>query len=535
MSNKTEQQQTLGSASLIGFAAVGGALVGFLLQQVVAYHFGASTTTDAFFMASSTSELVTKLLLGGSITAVFLPLFVQRLSQNNRTAAWELAMNIWHITALLFGIACLALAIFAPVFVRFVAPGFSPSATELTISLLRVLLPSFFFLFLVDLAVAMLHSLRQFAIPALLRIIAPGASVLSVVLLNSSMGIYSLAVGVVIGSIIQLSLVWWGLGRQGFKYRFVFAPRHADIRRVLQLLYPFILSVLVTQAAGIVYRILVSDLSTGSLSSLKYAEKITQLSTIIFLNSVTTVIYPLLSEKASHNDVVGMQRTIGAAIRLTTLVTVPLIIGIGVLRKPLIELIYHHGSFDTTAVNLTSTALLFLSLGLCINAISSVFGHAILALQQTRAAVAITITSQAVAIMLFVSLVPAMNHAGLALASSLVPLSSSLLYYLYLSRFIPRLGEVFRHRTFIKIGILAIGLFLVLYALREVLSTVALPSKLAATLQLIVPTLIGSSLFFGGAYLWHISEMREVLGMVQRKFGYQPTLPDESSHVDVGT
>src|SRR6185503_16691680 len=109
-----------------------------------------------------------------------------------------------------------------------------------------------------------------------------------------------------------------------------------------------------------------------------------------FLSSITTVIYPLLSEKASQRDYVGMRETIASSIRLMSLITVPLIIGIAMLREPLIAFIFQRGSFDAFDTEQTSIALLFLVLGLTVNGISSVLGHATLALQETRASVAVS-------------------------------------------------------------------------------------------------------------------------------------------------
>lgn len=514
----TEFKQTASSAGLIGLAAFGGALVGFVLQLLVAYYFGAGSTTDAFFMAQSTSELLGKLLMGGSITAVFIPMFVERLTHGKKTDAWSLALNILHIMAALYLAFIVLLFVFTEPFVRFIAPGFTGETLDLTVQLLRVLLPSFFFLFLVELATSMLHSLRKFTLPALLRIVAPLTSIVTIVLTVQVLGIYSLALGTVIGAMLQFSILAWGLKRQGLSYRFIFAPTDPAIRRLLYLVYPFIFSVLATQGAGITYRILVSDLDSGSLASLKFAEKITQLLTIMFLNSVTLVIYPLLSQKASSKDSRGMRDTIASAIRLIFFVTIPLVIGVALLRDPLIGLVYQRGSFSAEDAAMTSVALLFLVLGLTTNGISSVFGHAVLALQKTKAAVAVTICSQVVAIALFILLVPPMEHAGLALASSLVPVSAALLYFLYLRRHVPNMLSVFVHRTYVKTTVLAAALAAGVVLALAFVQQLPLPSGVSSLASLILPSVIGSVIFFGGAYLWNVQEMREVLGIVQGKF-----------------
>ncbi len=508
--SKEELRGTAKKAGIIGLTAFIGSIVGFFLQLLVAYHFGASGTTDAFFMAQSTSELLGKLLMGGSITAVFIPLFVHRLAQKKTKEAWDLGLNIVNIMAFAYIIAIIIIWVGSGAFIRIIAPGFTGETYTLTVSLLRILLPSFFFLFLVEFATSMLHSFKEFALPASLRIVSPAISIISILLLVKSLGIYAFAVGVVAGSFIQLLILAWGLTRKGMRYRFFINVKDPSIRSLATLVYPFILSVLMTQGAGIVYRVLVSSLTEGSLSALKYAEKITQLITIIFLNSVTMVIYPLLSEKASLKDRSGMRDTIGSSMRLIVFTTLPLILAVAILRHDIVSFLYERGSFSSQDVEFTSLALLYLVLGLTTTGISSILGHAVLALQETKAAVAITISSQAVAISLFALFVPHMGFAGLALASSLVPLSSALLYYLYLTRFISYAHRIFIHPSYLKtitISICSAGAI-------WVISTIRLPYGLS----ILIPISTGCILYLALAYAFKIEEMHELMDMLQKRF-----------------
>lgn len=515
---EAEFSQTAASAGMIGLVAFVGSLVGFFLQLLVAFYFGASNQTDAYFMALSTSELLSKLLLGGSITAVFLPMFVNRLTQGQAQQAWQMALNLLHLTFLVFLVLLSILALFASPFVSFISPGFDPSTHELTTRLLLLLLPSFALLYLVDLTTAMLQALRHFFVPALLRVVSPCVSIIAILSLVKFIGIYALAVGVVVGSFIQLIILLKALRGQGFTYRFVFQPFDPAIKHLLFLTYPFLLSVLMTQGAGITYRILVSDLASGSLAAIKFAEKITQLLTIIFLNSVTMVIYPIMSAKAARHDMIGLRDTIASSIRLIFFVTLPIITGVALLRLPIVSFIYQRGSFSATDAAMTSVALLFLVIGLTTNGISSVLGHATLALQETRAAVAVSIASQAVAISLFVMLVPSLAHAGLALASSLVPLSIALLYFLYLTRFIPRLALIFYHPTYAKTAVITIGMGTLVFFVSPWTTLLVSHRQLSLLLQILLPSVIGATFFLVGAYLWRIPELIQLFSIVRTRW-----------------
>lgn len=514
---KTEFQRTAGNAGLIGLTAFGGAVFGFVLQLLVAYYFGAGAKTDAFFMAQSTSELLSKLLLGGSIASLFIPTFIHSLRHHGQDLAWREALNILHVVGCLFLVLIALIAFFTKPFVHFIAPGFDEATANLTVHILRVLLPSFFCLFLVDMGTAILHSLKRFLVPGLMRTISPIISSVVIILFAHRFGIGALAGGVVVGSLVQITLIALALKRQGYYYRFVFAPRDPALKRLLVLVYPFIFSMLVTQAAGLVYRVLVSHLAPGSLASLKFAEKITQPLMVIFLTSVTSVMYPTLAEKASHNDTAGMRETIASTLRLIVFISLPMIIGVALLRNQIIGLVYEHGLFDAHNAAQTSRALLFLILGLTTNGISAVFGYTVLSLQKTTASVAVTITSQVIAIVLFILLVPVMGHAGLALASSLVPLFTTVLYFTYLSKFIPNLRQVFLHKTYLKTFTLCLLLFMMVWVIRPLTAGIMAPKTITYLLQIIIPASLGAGLYLLGAYLWKIPEMHELAQIAKRK------------------
>ena len=512
--SKNEFQHTAKNAGIIGITASLGAVFGFALQLLVAYYYGAGHQTDAFFMAQSTSDLLSKMLMGGSVTAIFIPLFIDRLTKNNKQGAWDLALNITNTIGLIYIILIAVVFFFSTQFVQLIAPGFDAETTKLTAQLLQILLPSFFFLFMVEFATSMLQSLKHFGLPALLRIVAPSISIICIIAFVHSIGIYALAVGVVIGSIVQLGLLVWGLLKEGMQYRFFVRLKDPALRSLFHLVYPFIFSVIATQGAGLVYRVLVSGLEEGSLSALKFAEKITQLITIIFINSVTLVIYPLLSEKASLLDTAGMRTTIGRSMRLIVFTTLPLIITVAILRHPIVDVIYHHGSFTDTDANLTSLALLYLVLGLTTTGISSVLGHAILALKQTRTAVAVTIASQIVAMALFALLVPRMGVAGLAFASSLVPLSSAFLYYLYLTKSISGLYYIFKHIAYVKIMIITATACTAVWAIRPFVA-------FNAVTEIVAPLVVGIAIYSMCAYAWKLEEMREVIDIITAKIHKQ--------------
>lgn len=489
----------LGAASLLSAAA------GFLLQLLIARYFGASAATDAFFMAQSTSELLSKILLGGSLASVLLPMLVERLTHQKTKEAGELFWNTFWTASLLFVLLLIPLALFTKHFVGWIAPGFSPETAALTTRLLRLMLPAFLFAFLTQVTVAALHARREFTLPAFLRLTVP---VISMVLLLAAVRywkIYTLAIGMLIGSGIQLTFLLWKAWRDGLPLA-PWRPLDPALKRLLILLSPFILSVLATQGAGIIWRILVSGLPAGSLAALKFAEKIFQLLNIIFITTATTIAFPAFSTHLARVDFSRFMQSLRQVVRFLLFITLPVSAAVMIVRSDLIYLLYQRGAFDQGATKATSAALLFFMLGLAPNGISALLGHAVLAQKATKVAVGVTIFSQAVAIFLFWLLIKPLGHAGLALAASLVPLSIIAGYATFLAKRIPPFRKIWRDPFYLQVGVLVLIAAVVMQVVLRIFPSAPLPPLLASLCRLALTVGSGAGLYLFLASLWRLPE-----------------------------
>ncbi|TSC63674.1 MAG: virulence factor, partial [Parcubacteria group bacterium Gr01-1014_106] len=272
----TDQQPTLAhaarSGTAIGIAQVFSYAASFALSLAIAATFGAGRTTDAYFMATSTAELLAKILLGGAVTSVLLPYFVAYLAKGNPARAWALFSSLFSLAVVAFLVFGTTLQVFANGLVAFIAPGFSEETRLLTIVLLRLVFPAYLLSFLADLAMVPLHAQGRFGLPALSRLVVPVITLLAFLAFAGRIGISVLAIGTLIGTAVQLVLLLLALSRVG--YTPTTRLWNPDLKRILFLTLPFILSILAAQGAGIVYRIFVSMEPEGSLASLKFSERI---------------------------------------------------------------------------------------------------------------------------------------------------------------------------------------------------------------------------------------------------------------------
>ena len=483
------------AGSAIGISTIAALLAGFLLQLSIAYKFGAGGSTDAYFMAQGTSELLVKILLGGSITSVFLPIFVEYLIGGQQERAWRLANNLFNVSAVIFAIALFVLEIFTDKLVFFIAPGFSLEIHNLTVGILRIMLPAFFFTMLLDLGAAMLNSLRVFGLPAAARIISPLVSFFLVITLADKYGIIVLAFGALIGGALQLLLILLALKSVGVPYRPTLSFNDPDLLRVLWLVSPFILSILAAQGAGIIYRILVSHFPVGSLSALKFGDKLSQMTNSLFLTNIVVVSFPAFSRAIATGVEKEIVKTVKQAFRFMVFFGIPLTIGIVLLRTNVVRLLYQRGSFTPEDTGMTAAVLGILLIGLLANGLSSLLGHLALALKVTKISVTVTIITQVITSGLFFLFAPQMGAKGLALGSAISPFILTSLYALALTRKIPHLWTIFTDSSLFKIFISGAALFAGTYFGRNFFS------QFAHGLTNDIITIIGSTVFGLSAYL----------------------------------
>lgn len=492
------------SGSAIGMAQLAAYALGFLVSMATAEQFGVSRTTDAYFMAASTAELLAKILLGGALTSVFLPIFTEAITKGDPDRAWKLFQALFLLAFLAFALLGGLLQVAAEPLIGILAPGFQGDAQSLTVLLLRFLLPAYLFSFLADLATVPLHAHRRFGLPATSRLIVPLLTLFAIFALVHRLGVLTLALGTLAGTALHVGILLTALRRSGYRFRprlELFTP---DVRRVLTLALPFALSILAAQGAGTVYRILVSLEPEGALASLKFGEKIYQMTNILFFGTVTQVAFPAFARAAASPE--ALRARFSEATRAVAFLGIPLTVGTILLREPLVRLLFERGAFTPEATVATSLLVPFLIIGVLGNGISSLLGHLTLALQATKISVGVNIALQAIAASLFVLVTPTLGTVGLALVSGLGPFILVLLYLWALRDRGLRLGAVVLDRVFVKLLVAGAACGTLVAAATTVLQRLPAGS-VRDGLMLGTGGLVGAGTYLLVSWLLHVPEI----------------------------
>jgi putative peptidoglycan lipid II flippase len=418
-----ENSRIIKAAGVVGAATLLSRTLGYIRDAVIAWYFGAGHSSDAFIAAFRIPNLLRKLFGEGAISNAFIPVLTDYLTKDGKDEALRLARS----TLLILSVLLVALSIFgillAPLIVKVIAPGFfdSPDKIPLTITLTRIMFPYIFFIGLVALCMGILNVFGHFAAPALAPVLLNLAMICSVIFIcpHLSSPIVGLAIGVILGGVLQLSLQLPFVVRKGLILRQKGNLFHPGLKKIGRLMPPVIVGGAVYQINVLVAGLLGSLLKEGSVSYLYFADRLVQFPLGIFAIAAATAVLPSLARQAAVHDIEALKDTFGYAVRLILFLTIPSMVGLIILREPIVALLFQRGEFSSLATQLTAQALLYYAMGLGAFSAVKIVAATFFALKDTRTPVIMALVSIVANIVFGIILMRPLAHGGLALATSL--------------------------------------------------------------------------------------------------------------------
>jgi putative peptidoglycan lipid II flippase len=418
-----ENDRVTKAAGIIGIFTFFSRILGLIRDVLIANFFGSGMSADAFFVAFRIPNLLRRLFAEGSFTVAFIPVFTEYLQNRSREEALLLARAVLtFLVCILTGITMLGI-VFSPLIVRVIAPGFGGMGEKyaLTVLLTRIMFPYIFLVCLLALFMGILNSLRHFAAPAIAPILLNVAMIAALLFILPYMRqpTIALAFGVIVGGVIQVLLQVPFLMHRGFSFALQWNIRHPALKRIGRLMLPTIFGSAVYQINQLIGTLLASLLREGSISYLYYADRLVQFPLGVFAIAISTAVLPSLSRHAAEGDMHQLKQTLSHALRLTMFITIPAMVGLIVLRQPIITLLFQRGAFDSCTTVMTAQALFYYSLGLWAFAGLRVFVSAFYSLQDTKTPVKVAVAAMFINVILSLILMGPLKHGGLALALSL--------------------------------------------------------------------------------------------------------------------
>lgn len=507
------------AAGIVSGATFLSRLLGFIRDMVIAGFFGAGMAADAFFVAFRIPNLLRRLFAEGSLTIAFIPVFTEYLQKDGEAAAFQMARSAFRLISLILALAAVLGILLAPLIVRIMAPGFmlAPDKLSLTIGLTRFMFPYIIFICLVALCMGILNALGHFAAPAFAPVFLNLSMIVVVLLVSPHLQnpVYALAIGVLLGGLLQLALQIPFLVKSGLFFWKAAGWFHPGLKRVGILMLPAVFGAAVYQINIIVGNMLASLLPQGSISYLYYADRLVQFPLGIFAIATATAVLPSFSKYAARNDTAALNETFGYALRLVSFITVPAMVGLIILREPIIGLLFQRGAFDADTTILTAQALLYYGFGLWAFSAVRIVVPLFYALQDTRTPVTMAAISIGVNIILGATLMWPLKHGGLALATSLASILNLVLLIRALNKKVGLLKWVPVLKSIIKSLCCAVVMGVVVMATARLM----LPAGGATFHQLfmgvILSVVLGVGTYTACAFLVKCPETRELIHILK--------------------
>ncbi|HUH67125.1 MAG TPA: murein biosynthesis integral membrane protein MurJ [Syntrophales bacterium] len=522
----SENSKVAKAAGVVSLATMLSRIFGFLRDMVVAAFFGAGLTTDAFFIAFRIPNVLRRLIGEGSLTVSFVPVFTECL-KNKKEEAYELADVAFTALSIILVIVSILGVIFSPLIVTLQVPGWyikHPSHYHLTVFLNRLMFPYIFFMALVALCMGILNSLRHFAAPALSPVILNISMILAALLLRDYFAepVIALAIGVMVGGILQLAMQWPFLIKLGVRLKPNFNFGHPGLKKIVLLLLPAAFGASVYQINVVVGGILASFLPTGSVSYLYYADRMVELPLGLFGIAIGTAALPSFSLQVANGDFHDLKRTISFSLRLVLFVTVPAMLALIVLAVPIISVLFERGVFSAVSTFLTAQALVCYAVGLWAFSVIRVIVSAFYSLQDAKSPMKAAIVALLVNVVCSIVLMFPMQHNGLALATSIATAVNVIMLSVNLKGKIGTFLDKDFYRSLFKIFVSSLAMWGVILLVEMLLPWQDHGSLRERILFLAVSIAAGMTTYFASACIIRCTEMRMIIDsvgrLVRRKF-----------------
>jgi putative peptidoglycan lipid II flippase len=512
------------------FATVSGAtgisrIVGFVREALIGAALGAGPVADAFYAAFRFPNLFRRLFAEGAFNTAFIPLFAKELEGGGQSAARRFAEDVLAVLIVVLLVVSVAAVIAMPFLMRWViAPGFAddPEKFDLTVLLTRIMFPYLFCMSLVAMLSGILNSMRRYFLAALVPILLNVfmIAVLVVALRNGVDGATTglwLAWGVFGSGFAQLLMLLWGVRREGFHMTLRRPRMTPDVKRLLVLMGPALLTGGVTQINLLVGQIIASA-QEGAIALLNYADRINQLPLGIIGIAVGVVLLPELARSLKAGDHEDAQHLQNRSLEFALGLTLPAAVGFMLFSGPLINIVYERGAFTPETTAMTASALSAFAIGLPAYVLIKVFSPAYFARLDMKSPMWFSIISVVVNVVGSFALFPFYGHVGIALATSIAAWVNFVLLAVVLWQrgdFRPS-PETLRRVSIIVLASVAMGATVLL--LHAMLASLLVSSSLLTRLVTVFGVIaVAAVVYFAIVVLTGAIDRQELLGALRRR------------------
>jgi putative peptidoglycan lipid II flippase len=510
------------STAFFSIATGASRIAGLGREIVAAGYFGVKGPMSAFTIAFQVPNLIRALFADAALQPAFVPVFTELLGEKRYREAFRLASTLMLLATMVLGAITAIFVLLAPVIMPLFIPNFSrQSVIDLTVTLSQILFPILILLGLSGVVVGVLNSYDRFGAFAIsplfwnLTIIVVLVSIEP--LFHGQNRIYAYAIGILVGTLVQLLIPTWDLRHTPFRFSFSLDWRHPGVRRVLLLMLPVTISLGLINFNALINSFFGALISEEAPAAIDKAFRLYQLPQGIFSVAVATVLFPALARFANAGEYDNLRATLANGMRQILFVLVPAAAAILVLAEPMIRLVYQRGEFGATETTLVATALFWFAFSLPTNGLYLLQTRTFFSVQRPWRATALALIDLVVSALAALVLYGPFGVGGVVAGTGIGTTAAVIAQALILRRELGgmELGRLFS--TAARITVAAGALAAASWAVWKVLDEVLGRDIAAQIVSLGSGLLVGALAYLAVAKLLRIAELDQIMRLVLRR------------------
>lgn len=547
------RRRLLASAGIIGIGTLLSSLLGFVrIETLNVLFYG--TLSGAFVIALRPIQMISDLLVGGSVSGALIPTFVDHSAPAQREDLRRIYSTVVNVVLIVMGVAALAMVFAAPAFVPLLTEKFTRQEQDLTVTLVRIAAFSLFGLGLYAATSALLYGLKEVVFPAFATgVYHVGIVVCGVVALlfaavklgvplgqvlhsgtgssmlehARSLGTQGLAVGAAVGALGEFLILIPGLRRARVSWRPVLDLRHPAVRRIFVLYVPVFAGLVLSVGQQVLDASLVGATPGGvggNATALATGTTLTQFPIGLVVAALSFAVLPTLTAAATRGDMPDFKSTLVLGIRFGLLLMIPAAIGLIVLRIPILAMLFQHGTCDRGCTVRNALAVQNYGLQLPFIAVDQLMIAAFYARKNTLTPVLVTVFSILCYVVVAVPLSQTVGMPALAFGDTVKNASHAIILLILLTLSIGNLGSRELLDGIGRILVASAAMAFVCWGLLHLLPDMALGVFDVATargnaLIFLVAGGLGAATYFAVAHWLKIDEVRLIGGVLKSRLG----------------
>lgn len=509
------------STGIIGSATITSRVLGFLRDILIAARFGTGIFADAFFVAFRLPNMLRDMVGEGAMNAAIVPVLTEYSHTRSKEEYWEVARVILNLMLTVLVILSVIGVVFAPLLVRIIAPGFlkDPEKFRTTVVLTRLVFPYILLLGMVAYSKGVLNSLHYFTTPAFAPVVLNATMIVMLLVLCPVIGIKGLIAGVLLGGLFEVLIQIKPLKERGLRLKKGFKLAHPIAKRIGKLLLPRAIGTAVYQLSVLIDTVLASlawIVGAGGVAALYYSNRLVQLPLAVFGISLATAALPKMTKEVALKDMGKLKNTISFSLRTVFTVMIPSSVGLMVLARPIVRILFQRGEFTSYSTAITTSALFFYSFGLLAYAGIKILVSTYYSMGDTRTPVKTASVALVINLILNLILMWPLKVGGLALATSIAATTNFVVLYIILTSRIGDLGTRRILSSLVRIFASSIIMGVFTFVLSRYFLKVT-DSTLVAFLRLFMVIVMSALVYLIFSYIFGVESIKKVLTIIREK------------------